>query len=64
MEKDKNYNLSKILTKKHEGKWVALTPKYDKVVAFSDSLPQLTKKVGNEEVVYMKAMSPDVSYAF
>lgn len=64
MKKDKNYNLSKILTREHEGKWVALSPEYDKVVAFSDTLPHLAQKVGDTDVVYMKATSPDVNYAF
>ncbi len=64
MKNIKNYNLTKIIKKEHAGKWVALSPKYDKVVGFSADLVTLTKKVGGKKVVYMKAMSPDTHYAF
>ena len=64
MKASKNYNLSKIIKKEHEGKWIALSPKRDKVVDFSDDLIKLTKKLGDGDFVYMKAMASDVSYAF
>jgi hypothetical protein len=60
----KNHNLSNIIKKEHEGKWVALSPAYDRVVDFSDSLVLLTQKVGDTDVVYMKALASDVHFAF
>lgn len=60
----KNYNLSKILTKEHEGKWVALSPMYDKVIDYSNDLMSLTKRIQNQNVVYMKPTASDSFYAF
>ena len=60
----KNYDLSKIIKKEHEGKWIALSPMYDKVVGWSDDLMSLTRKMENQAVVYMKPTVSDVLYAF
>ncbi|MES2930317.1 MAG: hypothetical protein V4665_00840 [Patescibacteria group bacterium] len=60
----KNTNFSKILTKSHENKWVALSSNRDKVLASSDSLVQLKKKVGTTNAVYMKVLPKDISFAF
>jgi hypothetical protein len=60
----KNSNLSNIIKKEHEGKWIALSPAYDTVVDFSDSLIQLTQKMGEKDVVYMKALASDIHFAF
>lgn len=64
MKTQKNYDLSKIIKKEHEGKWIALSPAYTKVLGSSASLVELTKKIGKKEVVYMKAPIRDVYYAF
>lgn len=60
----KNYNLSKVIKKEHEGKWIALSPLYDKVLGCSNDLVSLTKKMDNQEVVYMKPTASDSLYAF
>ncbi len=59
-----NSDLTKILSKKLEKKWVALSMDHKKVISSSDSLAALEKKVGRKEVVYMKVMSSDTEYAF
>ena len=55
----KNYNLSNIIKKEHEGKWVALSPMYDKVVGYSNDLVSLTREMKNQDVVYMKQTASD-----
>ena len=60
----KQYNLEKILRKEHEGKWVAVTPDYKKIVAYSNDLLSLKKDVKNTDVVFLKAFSSDTKYAF
>ena len=59
-----DYNLSNLLKKEHGGKWVAISSDYKKVVDFSDDLVQLEKKVGSKDVVYIKALQENVTYAF
>jgi hypothetical protein len=53
-----------IIEKKHEGKWVAISPDYKKVLDYSDDIVALTERNGRENVVYMKALRSDTSYAF
>jgi hypothetical protein len=60
----KNGDLTKILKKVHENKWVALSKNRDKVVGYSDSLIMLKNKVGEKDVVYMKVQPRDTSFAF
>jgi len=60
----KNYNLSNIIKKEHEGKWIALSPMYDKVVGYSNDLVSLTREMKNQDVVYMKPTASDSLYAF
>lgn len=60
----KNYDLSKIIKKEHEGKWIALSPAYDKVMGSSNDLVSLTRKMQNQEVVYMKPTASDSLYVF
>lgn len=64
MKNVKNSDLSKVLKKKHEGKWVALSPNRDKVIGFSESLTSLAKKVEGQSVVFMKPTASDAVYAF
>jgi hypothetical protein len=59
-----NSDLTKIITKRHANKWVALSPDQKKVVAYAENLKSLTKKVGSQKVVYLKAPSPNIVYAF
>jgi hypothetical protein len=44
--------------------WVAMTPDYKKVVAYSKSFLLLEKKVGKKKVVYMKVPQPNVIFAY
>jgi len=60
----KNTNLSKILNKTHENKWVALSPNRSKVLGFSSSLIELRNKVDNKDALYMKVLPSDASFAF
>lgn len=53
-----------LLREEHFGKWVAFSADRTKIVAFSDSLKDLSQKVGDVKVVYEKATYPDRLYAF
>ncbi len=61
-----NYNLTKVLKKEHEEKWVALSQDHRKVVDFDPSLVELTKRLGQKEneYVYMKVLRSDMEYCF
>jgi hypothetical protein len=61
---NRNTDLTKILTKAHERKWVALSPDYRKVVGYGDKLAALTARVGKKKVVYMKVPRTDTYHAF
>jgi hypothetical protein len=61
--KNVNNNLSKILKKEHEGKWVAVSPDYKKVIGYSNTLKELTNKI-KTEVVYTKVLPSDTIFAF
>lgn len=52
------------LDNKYEGKWVALSVDYKKVIAYSDSLKSLTNKIGKQKAVITKGLAPDMNYAF
>lgn len=60
----KNTDLTKILNKDHEGKWVALSEDRYKVLGYSDSLVELHKMVENQKVTYMKVLASDREFAF
>ena len=60
----KNADLTKILNKSHENKWVALCPDRYKILGSSDSIVELKNKVNNKDAVYMKVQPSDVSFAF
>ncbi len=57
-------DLSTVLKREHENKWVALSDDYKKVIDFSDNLEHLTERVGVENVVYIKVPIFGISYAF
>jgi len=60
----RNYDLTKVLTKKHSGKWVALNIEQTKVLDYSDNYKDLKAKVANKNAVFMKAPHSGVSYAY
>jgi hypothetical protein len=62
---DKNVvDLTKILTKDHEQQWVALSKNNTKVIDADTDLIELDKRVGNQDVVFMKVPSSDVYLSF
>lgn len=60
----KNANLTKILNKSHENKWVALSPNRSKVLGFSSNLVELKNKVNDKDALFMKVLPQDTSFAF
>ena len=63
--KKQNANLTKILTRKHEKQWVALSADKTKVLGFSEKLGDLYKKLeGKTGVTYIKVLASDTEYAF
>lgn len=60
----KSVNLKGVITKIHSNKWIALSPEKDKVVAYDTKLADLTKKVGDRKVVYLKLPAMDTAFAF
>lgn len=61
-----NADLTKILGKEHEEKWVALTKKQDKLVDFADTLKVLRDRLGESknDYVYMRVLRSDLEYSF
>lgn len=61
-----NADLTKILGKEHEEKWVALTKKQDKLVDFADTLKVLRDRLGERknDYVYMRVLRSDLEYSF
>jgi len=59
----KMHDLGKVLTEAHADKWVALSPDYCTVIAYSNDLMGLKKTVGNKDVVYIKAPSSGTFFA-
>ncbi len=57
-------DLTKILTREHEDKWVVLSNDYKKVLGFSDDLVELRDKFGIEKVIYKKVPLSGRSYSF
>jgi hypothetical protein len=60
----KNADFTKILTKSHEKKWVALSPNRSKILGSSANLVKLTNKVNDKDAIYMKVLSSDTSFHF
>lgn len=61
-----NTNLTKVIKKEHEGKWVALNNSQTRVVDYAERLRDLSARVGqnNQNVVFMRALRSDTEYAF
>ncbi len=60
-------NLSKLLDKSHEDKWVAFTSNYKKVLATSATITELIQKLGKEKIVSEKPVFykvPSSRYSF
>lgn len=61
-----NADLTKILGKEHEEKWVALTKDHEKLVGYETNLKVLRDRLGDRrnEYVYMKVLRSDMEYCF
>ena len=61
-----NSDFTKILTKEHEGKWVALTRDCYKVVDFGDDFAALAERIDQKkkDVVYHKVLPTDMEFSF
>lgn len=57
-------DLTRILKKEHEQKWVALSRDNKNVVDFDDDLVALDKRVNKNEVTFMRVPSSDVYLSF
>ena len=54
----------KELRKEHEGKWVAISSDYKRIVGFSSTLKDLMAKVKDNKVIFSKALTSGISYSF
>lgn len=61
-----NSNLTKVLKKKHEEKWVALSADHSRVVDFDKDFIKLTNRMDKQtgRYVYMKVLRSDTEYCF
>ncbi len=57
-------DLTTVLKKEHERKWVALSRDNKRVVDFDTSLLELDKRVRRDEVTFMKVPPSDVYLSF
>ena len=57
-------DLTKVITKDLEGKWVALSSDNTRVVGASEDLMALKERVGTEDVTYMKIPPFDAYLSF
>lgn len=62
----KNANLTKIIGKEHEEKWVALSKDHARLIDFADTLKILRDKLGERknDFVYMRVLRSDQEYSF
>lgn len=61
-----NTDLTKVIGKEQEKKWVALSKDRRQLIGSSDSLSALREKLGSrmDNVIYMKVLSSDTEFAF
>ena len=65
MNKKINTNLTTVLKKEHEKKWVALSSDRRKVISSNENLVELRNEIGDrKDVVYMKVLSSEMEFAF
>ena len=57
-------DLTSVLSKEHEKKWVALSKDNKRVIDFDADLIALDKRVNKDEVVFMKVPPSDVYLSF
>ena len=61
---EKTHDFSKVLTEAHADKWVAFSPDYTKVLAYSNNILDVQKAIQGKDVVYFKVPAADTIYAF
>jgi hypothetical protein len=49
-------DFTKILKKEHADKWVAISKEKHQVIGFDSDLTMLDKKVGGEDISYMRVL--------
>ena len=61
-----NADFTKIITKKHEEKWVALSADHSRVLDFDEDFLALTERMEQKKdrYVYMKVLRSDMEYSF
>ena len=62
-DEPKTLDLSGLLDRSHENKWVAFAPDYSEVVAASESLIDLDRVVAGTNVVYYRVLPFDAIFA-
>jgi hypothetical protein len=62
-DEPKTLDLSGLLDRSHENKWVAFAPDYSEVVAASESLIDLDRVVAGKNVVYYRVLPFDAIFA-
>jgi len=55
-------NLSTILDKSHDDKWVAIAPDYSRVVAAASTLRELVKIVAESDVIFHRVLPRGVGF--
>ena len=60
----RGFDFTNVITKKHEGKWVALSVDYRTVVASNADIAKLEKEVGAKDVIYMRAVAPNLDAGY
>lgn len=61
-----NLDLTKLINKNHDDKWIALSRNYDRIVSYDQNLNELKKRIDDAhiEAVYMKMPKFGRRYAF
>ncbi|MEK7558604.1 MAG: hypothetical protein AAB507_02140 [Patescibacteria group bacterium] len=55
--------ISKLINKLHENKWVAFSSDYKKIIDYKEGLVELDKKVGDKDAVYIRVLPNGVIFA-
>jgi len=56
-------DLSRVLDKTHENKWVAIAPDYSRVIGSADSLRDLFRAVTNPNAIFHRVLPRDATFA-
>ena len=61
-----NADLTKVLSREHEQKWVALTKDHSTLVDFADNLKILRDRLGDHknDYIFMRVLRSDREYSF